>query len=153
MSLKEGYNKFIIKKSNSDTKIGISKFCELRPQCVKLFDHITHQVCVCPYHENIRLLLTALKGYTQLSVDFRSFIDQVTCDSSKKECMSSVCATCSDKINQFTPSNAEATVRYYQWQSNDKIDKVEIIGTIGDAFLELKRLLKDFLLHTYVKRK
>ena len=30
---------------------------------------------------------------------------------------------------------------------------MEIIGTVGDAFLELKRLLKDFLLHTYVKRK
>ena len=41
----------------------------------------------------------------------------------------------------------------YQWQSNNKIDKVEIIGTVGDAFLELKRFLKDFLLHTYVKRK
>ena len=30
---------------------------------------------------------------------------------------------------------------------------MEIIGTVGAAFLELKRLLKDFLLHTYVKCK
>ena len=56
-------------------------------------------------------------------------------------------------FNQYSLSNPEVTIRYYQWQSNDKIDKVEIIGTAGDAFLELKRLLKDFLLHTYVKHK
>ena len=30
---------------------------------------------------------------------------------------------------------------------------MEIIGSVGDTFLELKRLLKDFLLHIYVKRK
>ena len=151
MSLKEAYNKFV--ENNSTVKIGLSKFCELRPQCVKLFDHIPHQVCICPYHENIRLLLVALKSFTTLSVDFHTFVDQVTCDSSKNECMSSKCAACRDKINQFSPSNLEAAVKYYQWQSNDKIEKVEIIGTIGDVFLELKRLLKDFLLHTYVKRK
>ncbi len=148
MSLKEAFNKF--KEINTGTKIGLSKFCELRPECVKSFDHIPHQVCVCPYHENVRLLLTALKGYTQLSVDFHSFIDKVTCNSSEKKCMKSECVTCKDNIDQYAPINPEVTVRYYQWQSNDKIDKVEIIGTVGDTFLELKRLLKDFLLHTYV---
>ena len=67
--------------------------------------------------------------------------------------MKSECVTCKDKIDQYAASNPEVTVRYYQWQTNDKIDKVEIIGTVGDAFLDLKRLLKDFLIHTYVKRK
>ncbi len=72
MSLKEAYNKF--KEISIDIKIGLSKFCELRPQCVKLFDHIPHQICVCPYHENIRLLLIVLKGHTLLSTEFHSFI-------------------------------------------------------------------------------
>ena len=44
MSLKEAYNKF--KESNADAKIGLSKFCDLRPQHIKLFDHIPHYVCV-----------------------------------------------------------------------------------------------------------
>ena len=48
--------------------------------------------------------------------------------------MKSECVTCKDKTDQYTPSNPEVMVRYYQWQSNDKIDKVEIIGTVGDAF-------------------
>ena len=33
------------------------------------------------------------------------------------------------------------------------MDKVNIIGTVGDAFAELKSKLKEFLLHTFIKRK
>ena len=63
---------------NPNIKIGLSKFCELRPRRVKLFDNVPHNVCVCSYHENVRLLLVALKEHTQLSVDFRPFIYQIT---------------------------------------------------------------------------
>ena len=83
MFLKEA-SKF--KEINTNTKIGLGKFCNLRPQRVKLFPH---QVCVCSCHENIRLLLTALKRHTQLSLDFHSFVDQVTCNSSEKKCIKS----------------------------------------------------------------
>ena len=38
MSLKEAFRKF--KEINTNTKIGLSKFCDLRPQCIKLFDNI-----------------------------------------------------------------------------------------------------------------
>ena len=38
MSLKEAHNKFV--EENPNNKIGLSKFCELRPNKVKLFDHI-----------------------------------------------------------------------------------------------------------------
>ena len=43
------------------------------------------------------------------------------------------------------------TVRSQQWQNNEKI--VDIIGTVNDAFTKLKRQLKEFLIHTYMKRK
>ena len=82
ISLREAYNKF--SESPASTNIGLSKFCELRPKKVKLFDHIPHHVCVCSYHENIHLLLVVLNKYTTLSVDFQGFINQITCDSSKK---------------------------------------------------------------------
>ncbi len=52
MSLKEAHNKFV--EENPD-----SKFYELRPDKIKLFDHIPHNVCVCSYYENVRLLLVA----------------------------------------------------------------------------------------------
>ena len=38
-------------------------------------------------------------------------------------------------------------------QNNYKTERVAIIGTISDVFAELKRQLRDFFIHTYVKRK
>ena len=66
MSLREARSKF--KKEHLSLKIGLGKFCELRPTLVKLFNQIPHQVCVCTcsYHENVRLLLVALKDHTNL---------------------------------------------------------------------------------------
>lgn len=94
ISLKEAYSKFL--KELADIKI---KFCGLRPVHVKLFDHIPMICNMCSYHENIHLLL-ALKEHTSLAVDFRAFIDQVTCDSSS---MSMEC----NLIDDFTPSSPD----------------------------------------------
>ena len=51
MSLREAWNKF--KEQHSTPKMCLSKFCELRPPNVKLFDQLPHQVCLCSYHENV----------------------------------------------------------------------------------------------------
>ena len=150
MSLKEAHHKFAEEYPN---KVGLSKFCELRPKHVKLFDHIPHNVCVCSYHENVCLLLVALKEHTALSVDFHRFIHQVTCDPERKECMSSKSTECKSYVDTFTPTNPDDTVKYQQWQNNDKVEKVDILATIGDVFAELKKQLRYFLVHTYVKRK
>lgn len=65
MSLREAYAKY--GEEHPSQKIGFSKFCELRPQNIKCFDHLPHHVCVCSYHENVRLLLLALKDHTSLT--------------------------------------------------------------------------------------
>ena len=70
MSLSEAYAKF---EEHPSHKIGRSKFCELRPKNVKLFDHIPHHVCVCSYHDNVRLLLIALREHTSLAVVSRYY--------------------------------------------------------------------------------
>ena len=152
MSLKEAHVKFV--EEHPENKIGLSKFCEMRPTNVKVFDHIPHHVCVCSYHENVRLLLVALKEHTSLPVEFHEFISRVTCDSDAQACLKSQCEACKDRIDNFTPSNGSDALRYLQWQNtNSRVEKVEIIGTVEDAFTSLKTQLKPFLLHTYVKRK
>ena len=88
MSLREAYNKF--KEQHSTVTMSLSKFCELRPANVKVFDHLPHQVCLCSYHENVRLLLVALKEHSSLSTEFSSFVEQVTCDTTSKKCMTRV---------------------------------------------------------------
>ena len=151
VSLKEAQYSFVI--THPESKIGLSKFCELRPKNIKLFDHIPHNVCVRSYHENVRLLLLALKEHTELCTDFRGFIDQVTCDCTQKSCMSNECSACQNKLEDFTPENPDDAIKFHQWLTNEKIEKVEILGTVADAFSSLKKQLRTFLIHTYVKRK
>ena len=110
MSLREAYNKF--KEENRSLKVGFTRFCELRPTHVKLLDKIPHQVCVCSYHENVRLLLVALKEHTCLNSDFSAFIEQVTCDTSSKECMSGKCSECANAIEKYAPANKSYPIHY-----------------------------------------
>ena len=152
MSLREAHEKFT--EENSTTKISLSKFCELRPPNVKLFEKLPHQVCLCSYHENVRLLLVALKEHTSLNVEFAAFVQQVTCDANLKECMTRECPRCATLIDEFTPSNKSTTVQYYQWKSTDnRVEKIANTDTVEKIFDELKKQLNPFLLHTHVKRK
>ena len=57
--LREAHHLYSIQHSANN--IGLSKFGKLRPSNVKLFEHIPHKVCVCSYHENVCLMLVALK--------------------------------------------------------------------------------------------
>ena len=151
MSLREAYNKFI--EQHSTMKMSLSKFCELRPPNVKLFDHLPHQVCLCSYHENVRLLLEVLREHSSLSTKFSSFIEQVTCDATSKKCMTRDCSTCVDLINEFAPQSSSVILQYYQWKSTDsRIEKVVMTDTVDAIFNELKKQLNTFLLHTFVKR-
>ena len=143
MSLKEAHFKFVEEHPNE--KIGLSKFCEMRPPNVKLFDHIPHYVCMCSYHENVRFLLVALKEHTSLRVDFHEFISQVTCDAKSQACLTSQCKECKDHINDFTPSNGSDVLQYLQWQdTNNRKEKVEVIATVEDGLYNTERTTEAF---------
>ena len=52
------------KEKSSGEHVGFSKFCELRPRwCITVGAKGMHSaVCVCEYHQNIKLLLDSLPG-------------------------------------------------------------------------------------------
>lgn len=55
----EAYQLF--KTENPGMKIGVTTFSQLRPpQCVLAGSGGTHSVCVCPFHENIRLAISGI---------------------------------------------------------------------------------------------
>ena len=76
MSLKEAYHLF--KSEHENVPVTLSEFCDLRPQNVKLFDQIPHNVCVCMYNENVHLILQELSKHTNLAATFDGFNAQVT---------------------------------------------------------------------------
>ena len=68
--------------------------------------------------------------------------------------MSGKCSECKDAINKFAPDNSSSIAHYQQWRSVDnRMEKVDITGTVEECFLELEVQVWPFLLHTYVKRK
>ena len=128
MSLREAHKKFM--EENPDAKIGLSKFCDLRPAHVKLFDHLPHQVCVCSYHKNVRLFLVALKSDSDLSTNFSTFVNQIVCDSQSKECMSKECLACKDKLNIFSLPGTQQ-LHFIKPHGSDKLQ----VSDITDASL------------------
>ena len=57
-NLKELYQSY--KEKFSQHKIGLSKFCELRPKwCIPISSSGTHSVCVCTVHQNTKLIADA----------------------------------------------------------------------------------------------
>ena len=128
-------------------------FKGLRPANVRLFDQIPHNVCVCEYHENIRLILSVLVHHTDLSSS--NFVKQVTCDESNKHCIYRRCDDCRNLLGAFKPTaeNGEVITKYQQWQTPDKrAEKVTITATVNDIFEDLRSQLTSFLVHRYIKR-
>lgn len=59
-NLKEAFQKF--KEDHPTVKIGFSKFADLRPkECVLAGASGTHSVCVCTKHQNVKLMMGAIK--------------------------------------------------------------------------------------------
>ena len=71
-NLKQLYD-LLIKEKNPAVKFKFSELCTLRP-CG------THSVCVCTHHQNVVLLLNAIKVYHKL-------IEMIVCDRDSKEYM------------------------------------------------------------------
>ena len=62
ITLKELHLVFL---NTTDHKIGISKFCQLRPKWVTVDSSSgVHSVCVCRIHQNAKLLYAATPGKT-----------------------------------------------------------------------------------------
>ena len=81
------------------------------------------------------------------------FVNALVCDASNKDCMTLRCPECCQNYSTYTPNDADSAnspIVYQQWQNTEK---VEIKSTANEAYEELQRQLKGFLIHVYMKRK
>ena len=81
--------------------IGLAKFCDLKPQNVKLFDQVPHNVCVCMYPENMHLILHQLSKYINLAATFQESVAQLTYNNLIKECFYCQYEDCKDSLYFF----------------------------------------------------
>ena len=92
-SLKKTFGMF--QQEHPHTKIGLSKFCSLRPVNILLKSSTPREVCLCRYHDNIKMLCVTLSEEIPSFPSYsRSFVDNLVCDSNKEECMTGKCQKC-----------------------------------------------------------
>ena len=100
-SLREVYHLFI--EEHPNIPVSCSAFTELRPSNVLYKSMIPHNVCVCMYHENIRLLLKALREHIDsfTSLDLQSFVQLLVCADTNELCMFRKCDQCEKRFDEM----------------------------------------------------
>ena len=101
-NLKELYSCF--KLNYQDEKVSFSKFASLRPKwCIIAGPKNTHSVCVCSYHQNVKLLLSSI----EIEHLYYEIIDMIVCNRDSKECMVHRCKKCPgiEKACKFIPKH------------------------------------------------
>ncbi|CAF3285377.1 unnamed protein product, partial [Rotaria sp. Silwood2] len=156
-SLREVYQLFI--DEYPQHKIGRSSFQELRPPNVLYKSSMPHNVCICKYHENIDLLITALSEHIQdfKSIDLQSFIKLLVCDENREVCMFSNCDECSEYFKDKVENKIIDKTRVIKWtlwttSAIHQTLKVDYNGTVFECVKVLSTRIKHFLLHVFIKR-
>ena len=138
-NLKELYSNFKVKYP--DNKIGFSSFASLRPKwCVLAGSAGTHTVCVCTYHENVKLKLAGLNK----SLDYKNVMANAVCDQNSKDCMFHECNNCPglDALREILEPfiTDVVSITFRQWVT---VDRSELITITEDADDFCENLCKD----------
>lgn len=166
-SVKEVHGMFL--KEHPEAKVGISKFFELKPEHVRSYTKMPHNVCVCLIHENLRCALKALQKAHQIFSQIKSDNEMhlnFTCPDPTVECFTSQCELCNGskifRLLEIEIENLFQTVAWMKWvkvdqkrkddkTNNCNIEKVKKIGTIRELLDEIYDQAPDFLDHQFIK--
>ena len=116
----------LFKSEYSDIKIGFSKFALLRPKwCLPVGCSGSHNVCVCTYHQNVKLMLSAVDH----TLDYKQVMELAVCDVESEKCMLHHCDDCPDisVLKEFLHQRLlprytiDSTVKYKQSQNSEQL--------------------------------
>ena len=152
-NLNELYANF--KTRYPDTKIGFSKFCQLRPKwCVIAGSSGTHSVCVCTYHQNMKLVLAPI------NVTYHDLFPYIVCDVNSKECMVHRCSNCPDSnislkdylLSFIGDFDADDVIEFSQWTTTDRSNLIHRTETIDDYVNLVIEKLQILTVHSYISK-
>lgn len=93
MTLKEAHAMYVEKYPTQS--IGKSKFASHRPKRVMLTNDLSHNVCLCRYHENVQSFLDSVnKACAIFPTKCTELISTLTCDPTNHDCVYSICNDC-----------------------------------------------------------
>lgn len=155
VNLREAYEAW--KSSNPTMRAGFSTFASLRPAwCVLAGAPGTHSVCVCLYHQNLKLMLQAIgfrESYTEL-------VRLLVCDIGKEECMLSRCARCPGvgdarqhlEDQELLSSEFWDSITFQQWFTGHHISLQTCVLSSDEFRDQLLHQLENIKFHHFVTK-
>ena len=162
-------------KEHETLKVGLSVFYSLKPKwCVFAGSSGTHIVCVCQTHEDVKLVLHALR----IKTHYRELISSMVCDSNSRTCMLRLCSDCFtiDEVDDFLrdevikseakkvedsqelPMSDEKIeefwkekIEYYQWKSSEgHTELVTQVSIRSNLINILAELINNLIPHDFI---
>ncbi|KAJ8670827.1 hypothetical protein QAD02_002086 [Eretmocerus hayati] len=159
-TLRELYISF--KDSHPEIKIGFSKFAQFRPKhCVWAGSSGTHTVCMCIYHQNVKLILEGMdvsKLTSEKVNDYKECISLIVCEKLSNECFLSQCLHCpgvEPLKNLLLESFNQKEIDQVQFQFRLSTDrcKLQIRVTSAEEFVEeLVKLVFELKTHAFTAK-
>ena len=147
----------LFKSEHPDVKIGFSSFALLGPKwCIPVGAAGTHNVCVCTYHQNVKLMLSTVDR----SLNYREVLKLCVCDVSNPDCMLNHCDSCPHEsvIKLFLVDkllmkySRDSTINFSQWISTDR-SQLEENECDFDEFIEkLTTMFYKLTEHHYIAK-
>ena len=152
LNISEAHQSFC--EENTDIKIGLTKFGELRPPYVMPMTNRDHDVCLCRYHENVDLLAQGLRkvSCTPLPTNSDELVKKTVCSIDDEQCVNRTCDNCGVEMldDYFNPDNKDTDVHYYQWNITDgHVTKQHLASSQSKTIQELYKQLDTFARHVY----
>ncbi len=119
-------------------------------------------VCLCRYHENVKLALDCLQHVIprQVFQSTQDFVEAVACNTDSPLCMLGQCAECMNgkllemrTLCNIPEDDKQIKVTWYTWETTEGLpNKVQKSGTLGDVLNFLKTAATKFVYHCFVKK-
>ena len=155
-NLRELYQSF--KENHPTVSVGFSKFAELRPKhCILAGASGTHSVCVCTIHQNVKLMLHALKLPSPFTT-YQECLAWLTCNPSTPSCHLRSCSSCpgvdnlETRLMSLLDDNLIDCVVYKQWTSVDRSTLVTVSQPVDEFVESFCSKLEALLTHSFIAK-
>ena len=138
--------------------IGFSTFASLRPKyCILVGPKGTHNVCVCKYHQNPKLMIAAI-GIRDLT--YKTLMKKCVCNENidSLKCMLQTCEKCPGKsgvknyLNSLEILNDKTNIVYKQWVGTDRSEILELNEDVETFIDKLSSTIFSLTRHHVISR-
>lgn len=168
-NINELYQKF--KEEYPNVRVGLTKFFTLRPkQCILAGNPGTHMVCVCTYHQNVKLMLEGgavanLTAGTAMELStYKDCLRLMMCSNPTQKCHlmttksppNECCQSCPglnalrEHLNVVLDNNQVTEVRFEKWLGTDRFTISTQILSSDDFVDNLCDALETLKPHAYI---